>query len=51
MAAWGYGGQFIVAIPSLDMVIVSTAENFAGGGFTPYSLADFVYRAAGVAVP
>ena len=51
MAAWGYGGQFIVSIPSLDLVVVSTAENFVSGGFTPYSLADLLYEAAGVTVP
>lgn len=46
MAAWGYGGQFIVVIPSLDTVIVSTAENFRDGGFDPYILADYLDRAA-----
>jgi CubicO group peptidase (beta-lactamase class C family) len=51
LAAWGWGGQFIVVIPSLDMVMVATGENFAGGGIDPYDLADFGYRAAGVAVP
>lgn len=48
MAAWGWGGQFIVVIPSLDMVMITTAENYAGGGFTPYTLAEFGYQAAGV---
>lgn len=28
---WGYGGQFIFVIPSLDMVVVSTAGNFWWG--------------------
>jgi len=51
MAGWGYGGQFVVIIPSLDMVMISTAENFDGGGLTPYLLADFGYRAAGVTPP
>ncbi len=27
--AWGFGGQFIFVIPHLDLVIVTTAENFA----------------------
>lgn len=49
LAAWGYGGQFIVVIPSLDLVVASTAENFEGGGFTPYTLADWLYRAVSVA--
>jgi CubicO group peptidase (beta-lactamase class C family) len=26
--AWGHGGQFIVIVPALDMVIVSTADPF-----------------------
>jgi len=26
--AWGYGGQFIFVVPSLDMVVVSTAGNY-----------------------
>jgi CubicO group peptidase (beta-lactamase class C family) len=30
--AWGYGGQFIFIIPSLDMVVVSTAGNFINDG-------------------
>lgn len=45
MAAWGWGGQYIVVIPSLDMVIVSTADNYDGGGITPYALAQFGYDA------
>ena len=49
MAAWGWGGQFIVVIPSLDMVMITTAENFLGNEVTPYTLADFGYLAAGVA--
>lgn len=48
MAAWGYGGQFIVVIPSLELLVVSTAENFEGGGFSPYTLADWLYRAVEV---
>ncbi len=51
VAAWGYGGQFIVAVPSLDMVVVTTAENFLGGGFDPWILADWAYRAAGARAP
>lgn len=47
MAAWGWGGQFVVVAPTLDMVIVSTAENYSGGGLTPDVLADLASRAAG----
>lgn len=28
--AWGWGDQFIFVIPCLDMVVVSTGENFSG---------------------
>ena len=24
--AWGYGGQFIIVVPSLDLVVVSTSN-------------------------
>lgn len=51
IAAWGYGGQFIVVVPSLELVLATTAENFFGGGFDPWILADRGYRAAGVAPP
>lgn len=46
MAAWGYGNQYIVVLPSIDVVMVSTAENYAASGWTPYELADYGYRAA-----
>lgn len=45
MAAWGYGSQFILVIPSLDIVMVTTGSNFGGGGWTPYQMADYAYRA------
>ncbi len=45
MAAWGYGGQFIVVIPSLDVVIAATAENFGTSGWTPYRFARLAYEA------
>lgn len=51
VAGWGYGGQFIVAIPSLGVVMVTTAENFLGGGFNPWTLAEWGYRAAGATPP
>lgn len=51
MAAWGWGGQFIVVLPTLDLVIVSTAENYGGGGLTPEVLAAFAFRAAGLPQP
>ena len=50
-AAWGWGGQFIVLLPSVDVMIVTTAENYQGGGFNPTVLAEFGYRAAGVPAP
>jgi len=50
-AAWGWGGQFIVLLPDVDVMIVTTAENYLGGGFNPTVLAEFGYRAAGVPVP
>ena len=28
--AWGHGGQFITVVPSLDLVVVTTADNFLG---------------------
>jgi CubicO group peptidase (beta-lactamase class C family) len=51
MAAWGYGGQYIVVIPLLDMVIVTTAENFGAPGWTPYRFAELAYTAAGLSAP
>lgn len=48
MAAWGYGNQYIVVLPSIDVVMVSTAENYAESGWTPYQLAEYGYRAAAV---
>jgi CubicO group peptidase (beta-lactamase class C family) len=28
ISAWGYGGQFITIVPSLELVVVMTAENY-----------------------
>jgi len=28
--AWGHGGQFVTVAPSLDLVVVTTADNFLG---------------------
>jgi len=28
--AWGHGGQFITVVPTLDLVVVTTADNFLG---------------------
>ncbi len=28
--AWGHGGQFITLVPSLDLIVVTTAYNFVG---------------------
>lgn len=38
--AWGWGGQFIFIIPFLNMVVVSTAENFEGN--TDEAAIDFL---------
>ncbi len=45
MAAWGWGGQFIIVLPNVDMVIVTTAENYDGGRLNPTTLAEFGVRA------
>lgn len=51
MIAWGYGGQYIIVLPTLELVMVSTAENYLGGGVNPYTLAEYGYRSAGAPVP
>jgi len=28
--AWGHGGQFITVVPTLDLIVVTTADNFLG---------------------
>jgi len=44
--AQGYGGQNIVIIPNINMVIVSTAENFMGQGGTVFNmLSDYILPA------
>ena len=40
--AWGYGGQFIFVIPHLDMVVVSTADNFDNGTRAFNFLRDYI---------
>lgn len=45
MAAWGYGNQYIVVVPSLEVVMVTTGANFGGGGWTPYQMIEYAYRA------
>jgi len=45
--AWGYGGQFIFVIPSLNMVVVSTAGNYTGDDSQAIRfLQDYIARAA-----
>jgi CubicO group peptidase (beta-lactamase class C family) len=51
MAAWGYGGQYIVVIPLLDIVVVTTAENFGAPGWSPYRFAELAYRLVGLPAP
>lgn len=35
--AWGYGGQFIMIAPALDLVIVTTSSTQADGGSRPHT--------------
>jgi CubicO group peptidase (beta-lactamase class C family) len=45
--AWGYGGQFIFVIPSLNMVVVSTAGNYTGDDSQAIRfLQEYIARAA-----
>ena len=34
--AWGYGGQFIVLVPALDLVVVTTSSSFPGDQRRPH---------------
>jgi CubicO group peptidase (beta-lactamase class C family) len=43
--AFGYGGQFIFIIPHLNMVIVSTAENFSNSTIAFGMLRDYILPA------
>lgn len=40
--AWGFGGQFIFVFPHLDMVVVSTAENYDNSAPTFSFLRDYI---------
>ena len=41
--AAGLGGQYIYVIPHLDLVIATTASNFADGSIAHNILADFIF--------
>lgn len=42
----GFGNQYIFVIPHLDMVVVTTAENFTNGINSIYILRDYILPAA-----
>ena len=46
----GWGGQYIVIMPDLDAVVVSTAGNFEGGGLSPEVLMGVMRSAAAAEV-
>jgi CubicO group peptidase (beta-lactamase class C family) len=44
--SWGDGGQFIFVVPHLDLVIVSTAGNYASNDILPFTMfSDYIIDA------
>ncbi len=43
--AWGFGGNFIFVVPHLDLVVVTTAENFENGAQIFSALPDYIFPA------
>ncbi len=43
--AWGFGGNFIFVVPHLDLVVVSTAENFENSAQFFPALSDYIFPA------
>lgn len=42
--AWGYGGQFIFIVPHLELIVVTTAGNFATDSTVSFSmLSDYIF--------
>ncbi|KAA3665551.1 MAG: class C beta-lactamase-related serine hydrolase [Chloroflexi bacterium] len=43
--AWGYGGNFIFIVPHLDLIVVTTAENFDNSAQFFPALVDHIFPA------
>ena len=43
--AWGHGGQFVTIVPTLELVVVTTADNFLGNfGNTSWYTEGAIFR-------
>jgi CubicO group peptidase (beta-lactamase class C family) len=42
--AWGYGGQFIIVVPHLELVVVTTAENFDDATIIFEGIREFIFE-------
>lgn len=43
--AWGFGGQFIFVVPHLDLIVVTTADNFDDSAQAFPMLPDYIFPA------